>query len=292
MLSYEDWETLEKPQLKPIDETFITTLIGRVCIGSFIVKVKIHDQMRYCLFYVANKTRLQEGAIISLSWLSKTKTLFEPESQESPKITKSSKAMEPKKVETPKSSIVASPKPQPATNLLKLPKESTTRSEGKLASSLKVVSFADIVKLSIPQKAQGTGDHEPFLSSPTRSCPVPEPSTPIIPIKPAVQVTYEAKGKGKMDDQLPLSSPKIKPIPTTYPKQESSTSSKSAAKNSSAINAMKPRKSKIFQPKYPSEGTQNRQTRYVFISKEQLRKYNLDKGDEIRWVEQSVSSSH
>ncbi len=58
MLSYEDWETLDKPQLKPIDESFMLTLIGRVCIGSFIVKANIHDQMRYCHFYVANKTRL------------------------------------------------------------------------------------------------------------------------------------------------------------------------------------------------------------------------------------------
>ena len=128
MLSYEDWETLEKPQLKPIDESFESTLIGRVCIGSFIVKANIPDQMRYCHFYVANKTKLQEGAIISLSWLSKTKPLFEPESQESPKVTKTSfKTMESKKVETPKNAFVTSPKPQPTTNLPKPPQESKTK---------------------------------------------------------------------------------------------------------------------------------------------------------------------
>ena len=48
MLSYENWETLDKPQLKPIDDSLEKTLIGQISIGSFIAKANIHDQMLYC----------------------------------------------------------------------------------------------------------------------------------------------------------------------------------------------------------------------------------------------------
>ena len=96
-----------------------------------------------------------------------------------------------------------------------------------------------------------------------------------IPFKPIVPLTYEAKGKAKMDDALLISSPKK---PTTQ--------------NANLEKAKKPRKSKIFQPKYPSLNTRKGQNRQVYVPKEQLSHYKLHQGDEFRWVEHSTSPSH
>ena len=50
--------------------------------------------MRYVHFYVANKSGLQEGAIISTTWLAKACTLYEPQSKE-PFTRKMDKSIEP-----------------------------------------------------------------------------------------------------------------------------------------------------------------------------------------------------
>ena len=94
MLSYEDWDNLGQPQLRPIDEMLMSTLIGRVCIGSFITKVYTQGKMCHCHFYVANKNRMQEGAIVNLPLLVKSRYLYEPESPQSHKVTELPKAME------------------------------------------------------------------------------------------------------------------------------------------------------------------------------------------------------
>lgn len=73
--------------------------------------------------------------------------LFEPASKALFKETKPPiKAMEPKIVETSKSMIVPSSKPQPIQQLSKLPQESQPKPDNKSTSSPKVVTFADIVK--------------------------------------------------------------------------------------------------------------------------------------------------
>ena len=84
MLSYEHWEELNKPPLKVLDESFTkSALIGAMCIGSFIQKVKIDAQWLNCQFYVANKNKIQ-GAIISSTWMSRVRRLFDPDSKEQP----------------------------------------------------------------------------------------------------------------------------------------------------------------------------------------------------------------
>ena len=77
---YEEWEALDQPPLKKLYKDFTkSTLIVRQCIGSFIIKSIIQDQLRYVHFYVADKDRLQEGAINSTTWLPKSHTLYKPQ---------------------------------------------------------------------------------------------------------------------------------------------------------------------------------------------------------------------
>lgn len=60
----------------------------------------------------AIRARLQEGAIIRLTWLSKTKPLYEPDQQEAIKVTKTStKVVELQKEDTLKEVTAAAPKP-------------------------------------------------------------------------------------------------------------------------------------------------------------------------------------
>ena len=98
---------------------------------------------------------------------------------------------------------------------------------------------------------------EPKLSSSKNTANLPRPKVVAIPtklkipFKPVVPLTYEAKGKSKMDDALLISSPKQ---PTTQ--------------NADVDKAKKPRKSKIFQPKYPSLSACKGQNKQVYVPKE------------------------
>ena len=56
-------------------------------------------------------------------------------------------------------------------------------------------------------KEQGGGELKPnsmpLLTSPQKACPKFEKLKPIVPVKPKIPLSYEAKGKGKVDDLQP-----------------------------------------------------------------------------------------
>ena len=95
-----------------------------------------------------------------------------------------------------------------------------------------------------------------------------------MPIKPKIPLSYEAKGKGKVDDLQTW-----KKIATQSCQAEPATS---------AIKAETSLKTKVFQPKYPSKNNSKRQTKQIFVPKDQLDGY---KNEELRWVPRSTSSS-
>ena len=78
-------------------------------------------------------------------------------------------------------------------------------------------------------------------------------------------LTYAAKGKAQMDSVLP-SSPS-KPIFESQIRVDPSTSPNFATRTSNEVDIMMQRKSKIFQPKYPSLIDQKRQQRHVYVPK-------------------------
>ena len=105
-----------------------------------------------------------------------------------------------------------------------------------------------------------------------------------MPVKPKIPLSYEAKGKGKVDDLQP-------PKETTncQAKIETITLDKDNSKIAGAIKAETPQKTKVFQPKYPSMNNRKCQTKQILVPKDQV---DGCKNEELRWVPRLTSSSH
>ena len=92
---------LDQPQIHPLDDIFSkSTLIGHQCLESIILKTIVQDH-----FYVVDKSRLQEGAIISTTWLVEACELYElqfeePYKSKMKKFTETNQQM-PKKISIP-----------------------------------------------------------------------------------------------------------------------------------------------------------------------------------------------
>ena len=113
ILSHQVWEEWGTPSLRPLDPHLKETFIGQLSIGSFIVKIRIYDSMQCCLFYVAKKNKVQQGAIVSMHWMMKTKPLFTAESHTPSEVTAQViMPMEPKKVAKLGDVLVTTPKLQ------------------------------------------------------------------------------------------------------------------------------------------------------------------------------------
>ena len=130
-------------------------------------------------------------------------------------------------------------------------------------------------------KEQGRGEltnlanSTPLLTSPQKPCQKSEKLKPIMPVKPKIPLSYEAKGKGKVDDP--------------QPPKKTVTQNCQAELVASAVKAKTSRKTKVFQPKYPSMNNRKWQTKQIFVPKDQL---DGCKNKELRWVPRSTSSSH
>ena len=74
-LSYNDWEALNYPTLKPLIKDKETL---RVCLASFTIDIHIYGELHGCLFCVFDKDKMQERAALSIKWLYLGNCLFKP----------------------------------------------------------------------------------------------------------------------------------------------------------------------------------------------------------------------
>ena len=88
-LSYNDWEALNYPTLKPLIEDKETLETLRVFLGSFTVDIHIYGELRRCLFCVFDKDKMQERAVLSLKWLYLGNCLFKPQPSQRSSIASS-----------------------------------------------------------------------------------------------------------------------------------------------------------------------------------------------------------
>ena len=123
-------------------------------------------------------------------------------------------------------------------------------------------------------KEQGRGELEPdstpLLTSPQKPYPKSEKMKPIMPIKPKIPLSYEAKGKGKVDDLQP---PKEIATQDCQARAATNTFNKGNAKIANAVIVETSQKTKVFQPKYPSMTNRKRKTKQIFVPKDQLDGY-------------------
>ena len=313
VLSYQVWEALGRPILKPITYGFTKPItMTQQCLGFIILTFTIQNQPMSCTFYVANMGETVEDVTLGQFWMCQTDYHLDDKVNtyslkvNSLILTREECTKEPIKVLEVLPSQEASSKilVNPIMEIGPPKKRITFRQSTK---PLVTPTTKDHPKKSkvdtqepFQQQQQGYKRWESHYSTWRKKIFQPllqrSTTTKMLTRESSTTNTYKDKGKGKAieESNIVLEYPQVivaQEIHQLIKESMASSSTTPTTKNLQEARLKNARRGKSYQPKYPSQRSQQRKPQQVLVPKHMLQEQRLCIGDEHKWVERQATRS-